>query len=348
MTTYMKAAVYHGVEDIRIERIPVPQIGPNELLVRTTACAICGTDVRIFYYGHHRVSPPRVLGHETAGEIATVGKLVEGFEIGERVVLGSIVPCRECYWCLRGIHNLCDNIKVIAYDWDGGFAEYVRVPEGLIRCGGVVKISEGMLCEEVSIAEPLSCCINGQELAEVRLGEDIAIIGAGPIGCMHSQLAKAIGAKVMIIDLEESRLKRVKTFGVDAVINSRKEDPVERVLEETGGKGADVVIVACSSATAQRQSLKMGAKRARIVFFGGLPHGKSIANLDTNIIHYKEQYVIGCFGSTPYQFKKAVELITKGIVNAKLIVTKTFTLDDILDGIRYTEEKNGLKAVVKP
>lgn len=347
MTEYMKAAVYQGVGRIEIKEVPKPKIGSKEALLRVKACAICGTDLRIFRCGHHKVTPPRILGHEVAGEVVAIGRDVKELNVGERITVDPLVPCGKCYWCLQGIHNLCDNAKAIAYDFDGGFAEYLRIPEEVISSGGVVKLPEGLSYEGATIAEPLGCCINGQERANVKLGETVAIIGAGPIGCLHLKLVKAINAKVIISEYIEARLKRAREFGADVIINSKVENPIKRVLEETGGKGADVVIVACPSPVAQQQSLEMAAKRGRIVFFGGLPHEKPIINLNSNIIHYKEQNVMGSFSLTPHQFRKAVDLITAGVIDVKSIITDTFPLDNIIDALKRAESKEGLKIIIK-
>lgn len=344
----MRAAVYQDVENVEIKDMPMPQIGSKEILLRVRACAICGTDVRIFHHGHPRVMPPRILGHEIAGDIEAFGEAVKGFQVGERVATWPVVPCRKCYWCLRGMHNLCDDGKAISYEFDGGFTEYVKLPKEIILSSGVVRVPEELPYEEASIAEPLGCCINGQELASIRLGETVVVIGDGPAGCMHLQLAKAVNAKVLVLGHHDIRLKKARELGADVIINSKNEDPVKRVFEETNDKGADVVIVATSTSTAQQQSLEMGSKRARIVFFGGLPHAKPTITFNSNIVHYKEQNVMGSFGSTPYQFRKAVELIAQGVIDAKRTVTDLFSLDDILDAFKYAESRKGLKIVIKP
>lgn len=345
MFEHMKAAVYKDVGKVEIKDVPEPKISPNEVLLHVKACAICGTDVRIFHYGHPKVTPPRILGHEVAGEVAMIGKDVKELSVGERVTVDPLIPCGKCYYCLQGIHNLCDDAKAIAYDFDGGFAEYLVIPEGAISSGCVVKLPEGLSYDEATVAEPLGCCINGQERAGVKLGETVAIMGVGPIGCLHLKLAKAKGAKVIIIEYNEARLKKAMELGADIAINPKNEDPIKRVLEETGGKGADVLIVACSSSVAQQQSPQMTAKRGKIIFFGGLPHEEPIINLNSNIVHYKEQDIMGSFSLTPYQFRKAVNLIASGIIDVKNIITDTFPLENIVDALKRAEE--GLKIIIK-
>lgn len=345
----MKSAIYFGPEDIRIEEREKPRCQEGEILLRVWACAICGTDVRIYYQGQKNVVPPQVIGHEIAGTIEDFGEKVSGYERGERVILVTPVGCNQCEFCRQGRHNLCLDFKALGYHYPGGFSEYMIIPAEAVRQGNIIKIPSSLPFEEASLVEPLSCCLNGQEYLKIKTGDTVVIFGAGPIGCMHVELAKSQGAKkIILVDISEERLSLAKRFSVDTFINSREENVTAKVLSLTHNSGADVVIVACSAPPAQEESLRLVKKRGRISFFAGLPRDKPTISLDSNIIHYKEVSLFGAFASFKRQYEKALSLVSSGKIEMEKFITGTISLDELVQGMELTRSGRGLKVVVKP
>jgi L-iditol 2-dehydrogenase len=347
--TRMKAAVYEGKESIQQREVDMPALPEGGLLLRVKACAICGADVRTFHHGHRSRQPPWIIGHEIAGQVAQVADGVERLRVGDRVTVAAAVPCGQCRFCVQGWRNMCSSIKAHGNHYPGGFAEYMAVMPEVIEQGAVNRIPDHVSYDEAAITEPLACVINGQELLNVSLGDTVAVIGAGPIGCMHVEVGRSRGANRTIhIELQASRLERAKAFGADFYINSRLEDPVEKVREVTDGQGADVVIVACPSREAQEQSLEMAAVRGRISLFGGLPKSDPYIKFNSNIVHYKEITVHGAFTSSPEQNQNALGLIAAGRINTQALITHKLSLTDLVKGIEIIERGEGLKVVVNP
>jgi len=346
----MRAAVLEKIEDFQIKDVPDPRPGPEELVIKIGACAVCGTDIKVFHSGHKHIVFPRVTGHELSGEIIEVGKNVSAFRKGQRVAIAPAVPCGECYYCRRGFQGMCDDLTAIGYHYDGGFAQYMRVPERAVRNGCVNVLPDNLSYEEAAIAEPLACVINGQELSPVKLGDIVVVVGSGPIGSFHLELARSKGAsKTILSEAAQERLDAAKVLGTaDIYVNPASEDLVKRVMDESSGRGADVVIVACSVGKAQEQSLQLVAKRGRINFFGGLPKDKPFINFDSNQIHYKEFSVVGTHGSAPRHNQTALSLISEGKIKAKKYITKILPLDKILEGIMTVEKAQGFKTIIKP
>ncbi len=345
----MKAAILEEVGKLVIKDVDSPRIEPKGLMIKVEACAICGTDVKVYHYGHRLIQPPRITGHEVAGTIVEVGREVKGYKMGDRVAVAPAIPCGQCYYCRKGMQSMCDNLTAIGFHYDGGFAEYMAVPPRAVENGCVNSIPDNVTFDEAALAEPLACAINGQELSGVKLGDVVVIVGAGPLGCLHADLAKAQGAtKVIISEVSLSRLGMSKISQADIFINPQEEDPVKRVMEETGGRGADVVIVACSSGAAQEQALHMVAKRGNINFFGGLPKDHSIIHFDSNLPHYREFQVVGTHGSAPRHNRLALTLIGSGKIIAKKYITHRFPIEKLLEGLAMVEKAEGLKILIKP
>jgi len=347
----MLCAVYLGPGRMELEEREIPEPKDDELLVRVKSCAVCGTDVRIYTYGQKNVIPPQIIGHEIAGVIEKVGRnLKNDYKGGERITVVTCVSCGKCRFCEKGWYNLCDTPRYIGYYYPGGYAEYMIVPEEAIKGGNIIVVEEEKLSfPEISMIEPLSCCINGQEYLNISAGESVVIFGSGPIGCMHSELAAAAGAgKIIMVDISQKRLNLAKkqNIRITDFIDSSLEDPVKKILELTSGQGADVVIVACSSKEAQEQALQIVSKRGRVSFFAGLSKDDPYIKLDSNIIHYKEVAVYGAFASYKKQYEKALELISLGKVDAKKFITHEFRLNDILSAFEVTKSGEGLKSVI--
>jgi len=244
---------------------------------------------------------------------------------------------------------MCDNLRSIGYEYDGGFADYMIVPWSAVRAGCVNRVPARLSFEEATLAEPLACAINGQELLGMRLDDTVAILGAGPLGLMHADLARIRGArKIILIDVRAHRLELARAFAADVLIDGASEDVAARVLAETEGAGASVVIVATSSAEAQAQALTLAAKRGRVSFFGGLPKSDPIASLNANLIHYRELFVTGAYGSAPWHNRIALELLASGRIHAAGLIGLVVPLEGLLEGFATAAEGRVLKVVVKP
>ncbi|HOX37082.1 MAG TPA: alcohol dehydrogenase catalytic domain-containing protein [Candidatus Brocadiia bacterium] len=347
----MKAAVYEGIRNVVVKEVPTPKCGPREILLKVLGCAVCGTDVRIYHYGHATVTPPAITGHEIAGEIAEVGSEVSGYKVGQRCIVVTPVGCGVCKYCREARPNICATFKAIGYHFPGGFAQYCLINERAVAQGNIIIAPDGMDPDLMSIVEPFSCVINGQEYLDVQLGETVVVIGAGPIGSMHVELAKARGAgKVVLMDVSDSRLDLAKKQGLraDLIFNNMKEDPVKRIMAETDGLGAEVVIVACGVHAAMQQAVLMTAKRGRVSFFAGLPKDKPTLDIDANALHYREISVYGAFASCPRQYVQALQTIAAGAINAAGIVTARFPLDRMVAAYEAAQTGENLKVVVQP
>jgi len=345
----MKAALVRGVEDLVYGDFPTPSPGKGEMVIKVKACAVCATDVKVYHYGHRLIQFPRITGHELSGEVAGVGEGVTGFVPGERVQVAAAIPCGECYYCLRGVQAMCDDLKAIGYHYNGGFAEYTLLPERILRNACVNRIPENLSFEEAALAEPLACVINGQEISGVGFGDVVVVIGAGPIGCMHTQVARTKGArKVILADIDEARLKMASFTNADRFVNPTKEDLSKAVKEENNNRLADQVMVAAGSGQAQVQALQLAAKRGAINFFGGLPKNQPTVTLDTNLIHYGELKVVGTHGSAPRHNSLALAVLGSGAIKGTDYITKTYGLSEIKEALQFAEKGQGLKVIVKP
>jgi L-iditol 2-dehydrogenase len=346
----MKVARYYAPEDLRIEDAAVPEPGPGELLLQVRNCATCGTDVKIYYHGHHHIVPPRVLGHEVAGEVVALGSGTTGFDIGDRVQLIAAVPCGDCRECRRGNMTVCERLTSIGYHYDGGFAEYLVVPELVLRVNGLNRIPEHVSFEEAAMTEPLACVLNGQELARVGPGDDVVVVGAGPIGSLHVRLARARGAsRVFVIEQSAERLAlAVEHVKPDGVVLSPSQDPIESIREFTEGRGADVVLVAAASGKAQEQALEMAAPRGRVSLFAGLPKDAPTITLDSNRVHYRELTVVGAAGSTPAHNTAALALIATEEVPVRDLITHRIPLERVHEAIYGVRNGTGIKYVIAP
>lgn len=346
----MRVARFHAPGDVRLEDAPEPSPGPHDVKIRVRACSTCGTDVKISKFGHHHIHPPRVMGHEIAGELVEVGAEVAGWEAGDRVQVIAAIPCGTCRECRAGRMTICPNQTSMGYHYDGGFAEYMVVPKAVLDVDGLNRIPEGVGFDEASVAEPLACALNAQELVRIEPGDDVVVMGSGPIGCLHVRLARARGAgRVFLVELSRERLDMASQLvKPDEAICADEVDPVATVLELTEGRGADVIITAAASGTAQEQAIRMIARQGRISFFGGLPKDDPIIRLDSNLVHYRELMIIGANGSSPDHNKRALELIASGEVPVKDLITHRLPLEQVLEGIGIVSRGEAIKVTIEP
>ena len=346
----MKVARFYAPGDVRLEQAPEPVAGPGEVKIRVRNCSTCGTDLKIFRNGHPNIDPPRVIGHEIAGEVVEVGADVGGWAPGDRVQVIAAVPCGRCRQCLRDRMSICENQTSVGYQYEGGFAEYLIVPREVLQVDGLNRIPDGVGFDEASVAEPLACVINGQRLAAVGAGDVVVVIGAGPIGCLHVRLARANGAKqVILADLSLERLKlSADRVAPDVVIDASSQDLVDEVLRLTDGQGADVVITAAAAGSAQEQALRMTARGGRISFFGGLPKDNPIIACDSNLVHYRELTIVGANGSSPEDNREALRLIASGRVPVADLITDRLPLDRVLDAFDIIARGAAIKVTIEP
>jgi L-iditol 2-dehydrogenase len=329
---------------VRIEEKEVPEIGDKELLVKVHVCGVCGTDVKTVLRGHPLIKPPAVLGHEIAGDIVRIGKDVTEHRIGERVVVAPYVPDDTCYYCLRGRYTLCTGLYEES-PTPGGFAEFVKVPPSIVK-KGTLEIPNTVSYEEAALTEPLACCLHGIEECHVGVGDCVAIVGDGPIGLMHLQLAKFKGAtKIILSGQLNDRLRLAEELGASVTVNETEENPVKKVMDETNNRGGDAVIVAVGSVAAVEQGLKLVRKGGIVNLFGGFP-GQSELKLDPNLIHYSEVTLTGTFGFSHINFARALQLICTRSVKMNKLITHRFKLDEVLTAIDVLADRKGLKAVV--
>jgi L-iditol 2-dehydrogenase len=322
----MKAALLYGVKDLRVEDVEVPGVGAGEVLVKVKGATTCGTDLKIFQRGYVEkiIKLPTIFGHEWAGEVAEVGEGLEWPRMGMRVRAGNSAPCLHCAMCQRGKFNLCENMIWL---W-GAYAEYVKVPARMVLVN-MQEIPQNVSYLEAAVTEPLACVLHGVEAAGVKLGDKVAIIGAGPIGLLHLLTVKKLGAqKVIMIDLVDERLEAAAKLGADETVNGGREDVIERVRSLTGGYGADVVIEAIGLAVTWEQAFKLARKGGVVLEFGGCPPGTEV-RVNAEQVHYGELTILGAFHTTPMHFRRALDLISSRTIDARPLITRELGLEHI-------------------
>ncbi len=344
----MKAAVLTRLENIEIQDVPVPEVDDYSALVRVRACTVCGSDIRIFHHGNDRVVFPQILGHESSGDVVQVGKNVTRLQVGDRVAIGADIPCGECDYCEDHMGTSCGVNYAMGYQFAGSFAEYVLLNKLTLDHGPVHRIPDHVSYQEAALAEPLGCILNALDRTPVHLGDVVAIIGAGPIGCMMIPVVKLMGARrVIVVQRSKARIAMAYDAGADVVICSSEEDSIARVREESDGLGAHLVITSNPSPQTHAEALHMARKRGQVNLFGGLPAGSSV-EMDTNLIHYKELSVSGAHGALPSHHRKAVELISDGRIPVASFITHHFSLEDIRQAFDAAEGHLGMRVVVEP
>lgn len=347
----MLAAVYHGPNDLRVEEVPLPEIGSGELLIKVLSASICGTDLRIFHGNHRMYSPGtvRIPGHEVVGTIDKVGASVKEYSIGQRVFCAPNTGCGHCQQCITGDNNLCIDYEAIGVTCDGGFAEYVRISTRSVQQGNVIPVSESVDPAVAALMEPFACVVRGQNVLRIQPGEVVLVIGAGPIGVMHAKLAKARGAgRVIVSEPVPDRAKQAERMGADRVVNPTIENLKSVLLEESGGRGADVIIVAAPVHAAQESTLDLAAIHGRINFFGGLPKDRPTINFDSNIVHYKELIVTGTTACSTADCWQAAQIVNSGLVDLSDMISRRFPLKEAVTAFAAAEDRKSLKIVLEP
>ena len=294
----MQAAVYRGVNDVRLETVPVPAIGPGELLVRVHSCGVCGTDLKKISTGSH--SAPRIFGHETSGIVAAVGEGVQTYRPGDRVMIFHHIPCRQCFYCQNKTFAQCATYKRVGCTAGfepsgGGFAEYVRVMDWIVD-RGTVRIPDGVSFEQACFVEPVNTCMKGIEALHLRRGETVLTIGQGPIGIILSVLSRRAGATLITSDLYPERLRIGASYGLDLTIDAARANVVERVRELTEGRGADAVILAVGGNSLIRTAMDAARPGGRILLFAQTQHGEAV--IDPAAVCVDEKALLGSYSAS--------------------------------------------------
>jgi L-iditol 2-dehydrogenase len=346
----MRAVVVRGPGHLAVEEVPYPELPPDGLILEIKACGICGGDLRTWQGGLRTGGAEwQILGHELNGIVAEVGSEVHDYQVGDRLAVAADVSCHDCYYCDRALYNLCENWKLLGAHYPGGMADYMRLPFDILRHGIVHRIPDGLEHIPAALAEPMSSVIASQHNINVDLGENVLIIGAGPIGCLHIEIAKARGAHPIIVELVEERLAYAESLGVKAAIKGGDDEQVlEQVRALTGGYGADVAITAAPSKYPQALAVRAVRKRGRVVLFGGLPKQNPITELDSNIIHYNELRIFGAFSYHPRFHQIALEMLADGQIQVDKIITNTYPIERALDAFEALKAGKEVKAVITP
>lgn len=349
MDAVMKAVVFHAPGDMRVETVPIPACGRDEIRVKVDACAVCGTDLKTYLHGNARITPPKVMGHEFTGLVETLGRRVAGFSVGERVVMATSVSCGECFYCRRGWTNLCTRLAPMGFTYPGGMAQYVTIPAPALRNGHVIKVPGHVRPEHAALAEPLSCTVNCAENCNIQPGDIVVVSGGGPMGIMNACMARQFGAaKIILAEINRTRLKIAESFGFDVLVNPAVEDLVKVVMDQTAGTGADVVIVAAPAARPQEDALRLVRKRGTVCLFASLPADDCMLTINSRTLHYGEIRLVGTSDSTPRQVEKAVDVISRGLLPADKLASHLLGLDDILEAYRLMQSGEALRVVLRP
>jgi L-iditol 2-dehydrogenase len=347
--TTMRAAVYRGVNDVRVETVPVPKIGPGELLVRVHTCGICGTDLKKIASGSH--SAPRIFGHETSGIVAAVGQGVSQFKPGDRVVVFHHIPCGECYYCRHKTFAQCETYKKVGctagYEPSGGgFAEYVRVMDWIVS-HGTVRIPDGVSFEQACFVEPVNTCMKGIETLQLIPGESVLVIGQGPIGIILSTLAKRSGATVVTSDLYAERLTITKTYGLTNVIDASRADTVKTVREQTEGRGADVAIVAVGGNALIRTAMDAVRPGGRVLLFAQTVRGE--ATIDPAAICVDEKTLLGSYSASVALQEDSVRFVMSREMDLERLISHRFSLSNSVEALRLAAhpQPDSMKIVIQ-
>lgn len=343
----MKALVFFGPENCLVKDIDIPKINDSEILIKVKYAGVCGTDVRI-YKGTKKINPPRVIGHEFAGDIVEIGKNVKGYEKGERVTVYPVIFCKECYACRAGRKNICLNRITLGYELDGGFAEYIKIPNKAVEDGNVVQLPDNIGYEEASISELVAAAYNGIIRANIKKGDSIIITGAGPIGLCHVMLSRIKQPKsIIVVEPDKDKRELALKFGADYVIDPMDSVTVkEKVFNFTNKEGADIVFIDVGIKEVIEEAILLLKKGGTCILFAGCADGTKIT-IEPNIIHYKEIIFTGASASTPEYQKEILNLISSKTINIKPLITDIFSLDDWEKAFVRKENHKGLKSVLK-
>jgi L-iditol 2-dehydrogenase len=346
----MRAAVYRGQNDVRMETVPVPEIGWGEILIRVHTCGICGTDLKKIATGSH--SAPRIFGHETSGQIVALAEGVENFQLGDRVMVFHHIPCGKCYYCRHKVFAQCPIYKQVGATAGfepsgGGFAEYVRVMDWIVR-KGVVRIPDRVSYEQASFIEPVNTCLKAVELLNLQSDETVLVIGQGPIGIILAVLAKRTGATVVTSDLYPQRLRMSDTYELRNNVNASSDDPVQRLRELTEGRGADAVILATAGNSLIRPAIDAARPGGRVMLFAQTQRSEVV--IDPATVCVDEKTLMGSYSASVDLQDENVRLVFSGEIDFARLITHRFALSQAVEALQLASHPgpDSLKIVVQP
>ncbi len=341
----MKAAMFLGPEDVQLQEVALPPLGPGAVRARVDVALTCGTDRKMYLRGHPLFEPPFIFGHEFAGTVTEVGAGVERFRPGMRVVAANSAPCGACFYCMRGAPSMCEALFIRL---SGAFAEYIDVPAPIVEKNLLI-VPEGVASRDAALVEPLACVVHGIERSGLRLGDTVVVNGAGPIGLLFVRLAARKAGRVLVTDVRDDRLERAMRLGADDALNvADLDDPAAAVRERTnGGRGADVAIEAVGLPQTWEATVRMVRKGGVANLFGGCPSGTRIT-VDASTIHYDEVQIRGVFHHTPRHVRAALDLIAGGAVTGDDLITGELPLDRLDDILAALVGHDGIKTAVLP
>ena len=349
----MRAAVYRGVNDVRVETVPVPEIGAGEVLVRIDTCGICGTDLKKIHTGSH--SAPRIFGHEMAGTVAAVGEGVTEFAVGDRVMAFHHIPCGHCYYCRKKTFAQCEVYKRVGCTAGfepagGGFAEYIRVMDWIVE-RGLVRLPDDVPFEQASFIEPVNTCLKAIENLNLAADETVLVIGQGPIGILLAALAKRSGANVLSSDLYPQRHAVAAKFGLDKPIHAAEEDVVARVKAASEGRGADAVVLAVGGNALIKTAMDAARPGGRVLLFAQTQHGEVV--IDPAAVCMEEKALVGSYSSSVAIQDEGVQLVFDGYRNGfdlTQLISHRFSLEDAAEAIALASnpQADSMKIVLQP
>jgi L-iditol 2-dehydrogenase len=346
----MLAAVYRGVNDVRLETVPVPKIGRGEMLVRVHSCGVCGTDLKKISTGSH--SAPRVFGHETSGVVAAVGEGVANYDPGDRVVVFHHIPCRECFYCRHKTFAQCDTYKKVGCTAGfepsgGGFAEYVRVMDWIVE-QGTVRIPDSISFEQACFVEPVNTCMKGIEALRLQGGETVLTIGQGPIGIMLSVLAKRAGVQLVTSDLYPERLKIGTGFGLERTIDASRQNVIDRIRELTERRGADAVILAVGGNALIRTAMDAARPGGRVLLFAQTQHGEAV--IDPAAVCVEEKTLLGSYSASVDLQEESVRFVMSHEMDLEKLVSHRFPLTEATEAIDLAAhpQPSSMKILIQP
>jgi L-iditol 2-dehydrogenase len=340
----MRVAMYYSNRDVRLQEMPVPQIGPGEVLMRVEASGICGTDLLEWYRRH---KAPLVLGHEVAGVVAAVGEGVKHYKVGERICAAHHVPCNTCHYCLSGHHTVCDTLRQTNFD-PGGFAEYVRLPRINVE-QGIFALPDELSFEEATFVEPLACVLRGQRLAHLQPGQSVLVIGSGVAGLLHIQLARTSGAGyIMATDVVDYRLKAARKFGADVAVQAKDYTPAS-LRQAADGRLADLVVICSGAASAISQALESVERGGTVLFFAPTEPGVSIPISVNDLFWRNEVTLTSSYGGSPADYAAALGLIQAGKIRVREMITHRLGLAETGLGFQLVARaQDSLKVIIEP
>ncbi len=344
MNEEVKTVLLEGPGEVRVREVPSPSVGPGDLLVEMKACGLCGSDLEKIQ-GEYTAAPP-TLGHEAVGVLVDVGPGVEGLELGERVFPHHHVPCYECEYCLRGSETMCPEYRRWHLE-PGGFSEFFRVPAWNVSHGGVLKIPDDLSFEEGAFIEPLACCIRALDRFGAIEEMDVLVAGAGPMGLLTLQILPRYGARqVMVSEVSPHRLEFAGKAGADAVVNPLEEDLASRVGRMTGGRGADLVVVASGNPRALRQAMQAVRAGGRIGLIGILEASATLAGASDLVT--REISLLSSNAATESETRRALAMISEGVVDVRSLVSHSFPLADFQKAVDVSWKAESLKVIIVP